>query len=104
MATKVEERTSHIALLSLFQTLGFIVGPGLQVINDYLLLGVKLMLIYEMFQKLFRSKIDLFGKIKSLEQSKLFRCIFLLQLFLNIFSLTVIVVKQMFLELQNTTF
>jgi len=30
MATKIEERTSHIALLSLFQTLGFIVGPGIQ--------------------------------------------------------------------------
>ncbi len=37
MATKIEERTSHIALLSLFQTLGFIVGPGIQVETVYAL-------------------------------------------------------------------
>merc|ERR1719341_371654 len=30
LATRLDERTSHIALLSLFQTLGFILGPGIQ--------------------------------------------------------------------------
>ena len=31
-ATLVSERTTHISLLSLFQTAGFIMGPGIQVI------------------------------------------------------------------------
>ena len=30
-ATLISERTTHITLLSLFQTLGFIIGPGVQV-------------------------------------------------------------------------
>lgn len=30
-ATLISERTTHISLLSLFQTLGFIMGPGIQV-------------------------------------------------------------------------
>ena len=29
-ATLISERTTHIAILSLFQTLGFIMGPGIQ--------------------------------------------------------------------------
>ena len=29
--TTVEERTTHVAYLSLFQTLGFILGPAIQV-------------------------------------------------------------------------
>ncbi len=28
--TTLEERTTHIALLSLFQTIGFVIGPGIQ--------------------------------------------------------------------------
>ena len=28
--TTLEERTTHVALLSLFQTLGFIMGPAIQ--------------------------------------------------------------------------
>ena len=31
-ATLISERTTHISLLSLFQTLGFIMGPGIQVV------------------------------------------------------------------------
>ena len=33
LATRIEERTTHIALLSLFQTMGFIIGPGIQAIS-----------------------------------------------------------------------
>ena len=35
-ATLVAERTRHIALFSLFQTVGFILGPGLMAVLGYL--------------------------------------------------------------------
>ena len=35
-ATLLSERTTHIALFSLFQTVGFILGPGLMAALGYL--------------------------------------------------------------------
>ena len=35
-ATLLSERTTHIALFSLFQTVGFILGPGLMAVLGYL--------------------------------------------------------------------
>ena len=44
-ATSCSERTTHIALLSLFQTGGFILGPGLMVSDKELALPMPCILV-----------------------------------------------------------